>query len=230
MPSKYISSKNSKNYEGEVDDELFDDPHIFDVSRSKMDEDTDDSSDENNSDDESDDANDVNEISEGDDDNDDEETEEDTDEEENNDEENDDEINNDEEILKDGKTDDGNIKRHDTCLYKIKNNGESKILFDSRLDTIFEDETVVQTKKVVPPEERISRPILTKYERVRLLSDRRNQLIQGAKPMVKITDRISEKEIASLELKSKVIPLIIVRTMPNGNIEHWKLDELEIVN
>jgi DNA-directed RNA polymerase subunit K/omega len=116
----------------------------------------------------------------------------------------------------------------DTCLYKIKNN--AKVLYDEQSENLFDDENIVQTKKIVPPNERITRPILTKYERVRLLSERRKQLILGAKPMVKISDRVSEKEIALLELKSKVIPLIIVRTLPNGNIEHWKLDELEIVN
>ena len=53
MPSKRKSSKNSKNYEGEIDDDLFDEPQIFKVSRSKMDEESDgDISENENSDDE----------------------------------------------------------------------------------------------------------------------------------------------------------------------------------
>ena len=76
--------------------------------------------------------------------------------------------------------------------------------------------------------DRISKPFLTKYERVRLLSDRTRQLAQGAKPMVKNTSGYSHKDIAKMELKSKLIPLIIERPIPNVGTEKWKLSELEI--
>lgn len=120
----------------------------------------------------------------------------------------------------------------DTCLYKIKKKLKANILESDDLDDeLFEDEKTIKTKRVVKPEDRITKPILTKFERVRLLSERRRQLILGAKPMVNMGNRrISEKDIATIELNSKVIPLIIVRTLPNGDIEHWKLSELDIVN
>jgi DNA-directed RNA polymerase subunit K/omega len=119
----------------------------------------------------------------------------------------------------------------ETCLYNIKKRNVAKILDSDEFDDdVFENENYVLTKKIVPPEERITNPVLTKYERVRILSERRQQLIYGAKPMVKVNDNISEKEIANLELQHKVIPFIIVRTLPSGKIEHWKLSELEIIN
>lgn len=118
----------------------------------------------------------------------------------------------------------------DVCIYDVRKKFNSKI-YDSDIDDdLFEDGKVVITKKVVPNDKRITKPILMKYERVRLLSDRRMQLIHGAKPMIKTNSLISEKEISNLELINKVIPLIIVRTLPNGDMEHWKLSELEIVN
>lgn len=126
---------------------------------------------------------------------------------------------------------DGDEQDDDTCLYNIKGKLSSKILETDVFDEdFFADETIIQSKKVVPKDERITKPILTKYERVRILSERRKQLILGAKPMIKTNKLISEKDVASLELKAKVIPFIIVRTLPNGNIEHWHLDELEIIN
>jgi DNA-directed RNA polymerase I, II, and III subunit RPABC2 len=76
--------------------------------------------------------------------------------------------------------------------------------------------------------DRISKPILTKYEKVRLLSDRTRQLAQGAKPMIKNTSGYSHKEIARMELVHKLIPLIIERPIPNVGTEKWKLSELEI--
>jgi len=126
--------------------------------------------------------------------------------------------------------DDG--KDDESCIYKIKRKNDAKLLESDDLEqSFFENESnIVQTRKIVKPEERITKNILTKYERVRLLSERRKQLILGAKPMVKLPKKISEKDIAVLELKSKVMPLIIVRELPNGDIEHWKLSELEIVN
>ena len=76
--------------------------------------------------------------------------------------------------------------------------------------------------------ERLSKPILFKYEKVRILSTRAKQLANGAKPMIKNTEGLSSKEIALLELKNKLIPLIIQRPIPNSGFERWKLSELEI--
>jgi len=43
-------------------------------------------------------------------------------------------------------------------------------------------------------------------------------------------DNMTPKEIAKKELEEKIIPLIVVRTLPNVKKEHWKLKELEIIN
>ncbi len=90
-------------------------------------------------------------------------------------------------------------------------------------DELFADDDFKMKKT-----ERLSKPILFKYEKVRLLSIRAKQLAQGAKPMIKNIVGLSPKEIALLELKNKVIPLIIERPVPNSGVERWKLSELEI--
>ena len=46
--------------------------------------------------------------------------------------------------------------------------------------------------------------------------------------MLKNISGLSSKEIAKLELKNKIVPLIIERPIPNSNVERWKLSELEI--
>ena len=71
---------------------------------------------------------------------------------------------------------------------------------------------------------------MTIYERVRLLGERAKQISLGAKPMVKNVDNLGPKEIARLELEQKVLPLIIIRTLPNGLKEKWRVNELLIVN
>lgn len=90
-------------------------------------------------------------------------------------------------------------------------------------DELFGDETILLEKNV-----RISKPVLTKYEFVRLLTDRTKQLAQGAKQMLKNTQDLSSKEITKLEIKEGVIPLIIERPIPNSKSERWKVSELYI--
>ena len=112
------------------------------------------------------------------------------------------------------------------CIYKKKNNGSSS---DSEYeDDVFEYIDIAETvsNKLVAPENRITKPILTKYERVRLLSDRTTQLTRGAKPLVKNIDGLSSKEIAEIELKFDKIPLKIKRPLPNGTYEIWYTSEL----
>lgn len=90
-------------------------------------------------------------------------------------------------------------------------------------DELFGDETILVGKNI-----RVSKPVLTKYEFVRLLTDRTKQLAQGAKHMLKNTQELSSKEIAKLEIKEGVIPLIIERPIPNSKSERWKVSELYI--
>lgn len=79
----------------------------------------------------------------------------------------------------------------------------------------------------VSGDERITKPFLTKYERIRILGIRTKQLASGAKPMIKDIPNISSYEIAKMELELKVIPFIINRPLSNGIIEQWKLEELD---
>jgi hypothetical protein len=48
--------------------------------------------------------------------------------------------------------------------------------------------------------------------------------------MIKGLTEMDPKEIARLELNMKVIPIIIIRTLPTGQKEKWKLKELQIIN
>lgn len=101
---------------------------------------------------------------------------------------------------------------------------------DEIFEENYEDDAPVINNIYVDKDERISRPQLTIYERVRLLSVRTKQLINGAKPMIKDITNFDPEEIAKKELEYKVIPIKLIRPMPSGKKELWYLDELEIVN
>lgn len=87
----------------------------------------------------------------------------------------------------------------------------------------------IKNNLIIPDNKRISRNILTKYERVRLLGTRAKQISDGSKVFVKYDGSKSARELAELELIHKVIPLKIKRPMPNGRFEIWKISELEVL-
>ena len=71
---------------------------------------------------------------------------------------------------------------------------------------------------------------MTKYEKTRILGLRLTQLNKGAKPFVETKNKIIDNNIiAQKELKEKKLPFIIMRPLPNGKREYWKLNDLEII-
>ena len=73
-------------------------------------------------------------------------------------------------------------------------------------------------------------PILTKYEKTRILGLRAKQINNGAKPLVTINTQIIDGYLIALkELEEKKIPIIIRRPIPNGASEYWHLKDLEIL-
>ena len=70
-------------------------------------------------------------------------------------------------------------------------------------------------------------PILTRFEKARIIGLRAKQINMGASPFIEIPDDIIDGlTIAEMELKEKKIPFIIRRPMPNGGSEYWNLKDL----
>jgi DNA-directed RNA polymerase I, II, and III subunit RPABC2 len=77
---------------------------------------------------------------------------------------------------------------------------------------------------------RITSKYLNKYERVKIIGIRAQQISYGALPLVDIGNLTDPMDIAMLELKEKKIPFIIKRYLPNGTFELWNLNELLFVD
>lgn len=65
---------------------------------------------------------------------------------------------------------------------------------------------------------------LTRFEKARLVSARALQLSLGAPPLVEVKKGSSMIDIAEFELEEKVIPLIVLRKYPNGEIRRIELN------
>jgi len=71
-------------------------------------------------------------------------------------------------------------------------------------------------------------PILTRYEKAKILGLRAKQINHGAKPFVELSkDIIDGHTIANMELAQNKIPFILRRPMPNGGSEYWKVSDLK---
>jgi DNA-directed RNA polymerase subunit K/omega len=73
-------------------------------------------------------------------------------------------------------------------------------------------------------------PILSRYERARILGERAKQINEGAQPFIEVDEHIIDGYlIAEKELEQKKIPFIIQRPLPNGGSEYWRIRDLEIL-
>ena len=73
-------------------------------------------------------------------------------------------------------------------------------------------------------------PFITRYETARILGERAKQINAGATPMVEVDGSVIDGYLIAMEeYKQKKIPFIIQRPLPNGGIEFWKFEDLEIL-
>ena len=73
-------------------------------------------------------------------------------------------------------------------------------------------------------------PIMTKYEKTRVLGQRTKQLNEGAPAFINIDSTVIDGYlIAVKELEQKKTPFIIRRPLPNGGSEYWRIQDLEIL-
>ena len=83
---------------------------------------------------------------------------------------------------------------------------------------------------IILKEAHVTIPLLTKYERARVIGMRTVQLNNGAHPLINVPDSLIDNSIiAEQELVAKKIPYIICRPFSNGQKEYWKLEDLEII-
>jgi DNA-directed RNA polymerase I, II, and III subunit RPABC2 len=71
-------------------------------------------------------------------------------------------------------------------------------------------------------------PTLTRFEKARIMGSRALQLSLGAPPFIDFSKNISTSlEIAMEELHQRVIPIVIRRTLPNGDYQNIPIEQFE---
>ena len=72
----------------------------------------------------------------------------------------------------------------------------------------------------------ISRNILSKYEKAKIVGLRLEQLARGAPSTINTNGLKTVREIVLAELEQRNIPFMIVRILPSGAKEYWKLEDM----
>jgi DNA-directed RNA polymerase subunit K/omega len=131
------------------------------------------------------------------------------------------------------------VEDDDAAKYKkLDSTVRSKFIADYHPELWMENNEEVEARthilrdtegRIVDPRHR-TLPLLTKYERARILGERAKQINAGAKPSVDVPSTVMDGYLIALEeLRAKKIPFIIKRPLPNGACEYWKLKDLEIL-
>lgn len=103
---------------------------------------------------------------------------------------------------------------------------------DAEEDEDYEEENAEEVDETendyeVPIENRKTKPYITNNERVNLISKRATMIANDAKPMLKNALHLTPEQIAIEEYYNKVIPMKIIRTLPDNSKEVWKITEFE---
>lgn len=88
---------------------------------------------------------------------------------------------------------------------------------------------VLEINEILKSQKYDSKPVMTKYEFTKILGLRSQQICEGALPLVKVPEGMTDStEIALLELREKKIPFLIKREFSDNYREYWKVKDLQI--
>ena len=73
-----------------------------------------------------------------------------------------------------------------------------------------------------------TRNMMTKYEKAKIIGMRLEQLTRGAPTLVDDKNCKSIRDVVMKELEEKKLPFVIVRQIPNGKKEYWRVADLVI--
>jgi DNA-directed RNA polymerases I, II, and III subunit RPABC2 len=81
------------------------------------------------------------------------------------------------------------------------------------------------------PNSNKTKNIMTKYEKVKIIGTRAEQLQRGAPPNIPINPDtpFDARLIAHEELRQKKVPFLVRRNLPNGAIEYWRIEDMIIL-
>ena len=125
-------------------------------------------------------------------------------------------------------------------LYRKVREGKNKELTEKEIASIDKECEIIKNRQIITkdlqhkPVEITNKdglivtgpPTLTRFEKARIMGARALQLSLGAPIFIEIPKNATTSlEIAMEELKQRVIPIVIKRTLPNGDYQNIPIDQ-----
>ena len=125
-------------------------------------------------------------------------------------------------------------------LYRKVREGKNKELTEKEMADIDKECEIIRNRQIIikdlqpKPVEITNKdglvvtgpPTLTRFEKARIMGARALQLSLGAPIFIEIPKNATTSlEIAMEELKQRVIPIVIKRTLPNGDYQNIPIDQ-----
>ena len=125
-------------------------------------------------------------------------------------------------------------------LYRKVREGKNKELTEKEIADIDKECEIIRNRQVITKDLQhkpaeitnknglvvIGPPTLTRFEKARIMGARALQLSLGAPIFIEIPKNATTSlEIAMEELKQRVIPIVIKRTLPNGDYQNIPIDQ-----
>ena len=106
----------------------------------------------------------------------------------------------------------------------VANYSNSEFSFENKIEIV---DDILNSKNGLQ-KDKVTRPILTKFEIARIIGYRAEQLNNNSPALVNTKNMTSTLQIAKKELNEGKNPNIIRRYLPNGTFEEWKVNELSL--
>ena len=102
------------------------------------------------------------------------------------------------------------------------------IIVNVNNNDIFHDSKEILTNYDKLKTENKSKPVMSKYERTKIIGVRAQQISEGCEPLVEVPKHLTKTlDIATYELKMRKTPFIVKRKV-GTKIEYWKVEDLII--
>ena len=128
------------------------------------------------------------------------------------------------------------------ALFRKVREGKNKDLTEKEIEKIDKECEIIRNREIITRDKQYEPaeitdkdgqivtgpPTLTRFEKARIMGARALQLSLGAPVFIEIPKNATTSlEIAMEELKQRVIPIVIKRTLPNGDYQHLPIDQFE---
>eukprot|EP00331_Platyophrya_macrostoma_P019597 CAMPEP_0176473160 /NCGR_PEP_ID=MMETSP0127-20121128/42146_1 /TAXON_ID=938130 /ORGANISM="Platyophrya macrostoma, Strain WH" /LENGTH=141 /DNA_ID=CAMNT_0017868113 /DNA_START=1 /DNA_END=426 /DNA_ORIENTATION=- len=124
--------------------------------------------------------------------------------------------------------DDDDLPMHDEREEQLDGEEGDDLDMEEEFETVIADGPLSSGARKREDGERVTTAYLTKYERARILGTRALQISMNAPVLVSLEGETDPLTIAQKELRERVIPLMVRRTLPDNTYEDWRINELDV--